>query len=213
MKKLILNITTLILMFSLQSCKTQRQYSAQEIISSHEVIFSTKEWQSKASENLMEFYNMNISDRDKVKVNLSLNYVLYFEETFLKDTFTKIGFSNQFLPNTEYYFIALFVEGEVFYNQIYVLEKNLKCNDYLYTQAGQAIEFKNNRNVSCDIKQSYLTNLLKSEQILNTGVRNNIIIVWYIDKNRKEEFKIFYNPNYLQLQEADNVIYNKKNKQ
>lgn len=200
-------------MFSLQSCKTQKQYSEQEIISSHEVIFSTKEWQTKSSENLMEFYNMNISDTDKVKINLSLNYVLYFEDTFLEDTFTKIGFSNLFQPNTEYYFIALFVEGEVFYNQIYILEENLKCNDYLYSQAGKSIEFKNNKNVSCGIKQSYITNLLKSEQTLNTGVRNNMIIVWHIDKNRKEDFKIFYNPNYLQLQEADNIIYNKKNKQ
>lgn len=208
MKKLILNTITLIIMLSLQSCKTQ--YSAQEILSSHEVVFSTKKWQSKASENLMEFYNMNIFDRDKVKVKLSLNYVMYFQERFLEDTFTKIGFSNQFLPNTEYYFIALFVEGEVFYNQIYVLEKNLKCNDYLYTQAGKFIKFKNDKNISCGLKQSHLTNLLKSEQILNTGVRNNMIIIWHIDTTRKEHFKIFYNPNYLQLQEADKIIYTKR---
>lgn len=210
MKETILITTTLILIFSLQSCKTQKQYSTQETISPHEIVFSTREWQSKTSENLVKFYDMNISDTDKAKINLSLNYVLYFEDTFLEDIFTELGFLNQFRPNTEYYLIALFNEGEVFYNQIYILEKNLKCNDYLYTRAGKIIEFKNNKNVSCSIKQNHLINLLKSEQTLNTGVRNNMIIVWHIDKDNKEDFKTFYNPTYLQLEEIDNIIYNKK---
>lgn len=197
--------------FLIFSCNTQKKHSLQKIAISNEVVFSTKKWKNLSFENLMEYYKMSISNREKDKINQSLNIISGFDDYFLEETFSKLGFTNQFYSDTEYYFIGLFIEGEVFYNQIYVLEVNSKCNDYLYTQAGRTIEFKNNKNVSCDIKQNHLINLLRSEQTLNTGVRNNMIILWYLDKDRNENFKIFYNPNYLQIQEADNTI-NKKGK-
>lgn len=208
MKNLILITTILGLTLSTLSCKTQERYSEQK---NHfpEIVFSTEEWKNKTSENLQNFYRLNISNQDKVKINHDLDYISYFEETFLEENFAKLDFSNHFQANTEYYLVALFTEGEVFYNQIYILEKGMKCNGFLYTQAGRSANYTNHSEAFCETKKSQLTNLLRGEQVLNAGVRNNMLLIWHIDQDLKEDFNLYFNPNYLQLQEAEDIIYMK----
>lgn len=187
------------------SCITPKKNMSGELKNE---IFSSELLKEKSIYELNNFLNKDISNLEKTKIQKDLSFIRNIDSSFLERVFERLKFDNNNVNVEDLYLITSFVSAEVYTEYIYILEiKDSKCVGYLYEKSGR-IESYNKTNIrKCFDKQKDIDILIRNNQVVNTSIRDNLIILWHYNRNEDVKFKIFYNPSSLELDKLRKIMW------